>query len=148
MIKAILPNARLLALPSENQGRDWHDCVRKIDSQIELLGVDLARESVFLTFNCSPESILAGLGHTMVARPIIGPKKELVLPFKLVDVAQSEIYQKKLSSLEWPQLMRECIILWEILGAEGIKVQNHFFIEFKKSLKPDLELELFVMFKV
>ena len=147
MSKTILPNARFLAIKSEHLGRDWSDCVQKLDSQLDALGMDLASETVYLLFDRSPGAISAGEGGVLVARPVIGPKKALSAPFELVDWVQAPVHKKRLRSVDWTGLLDECSGEWERLQRENVNVTGPFMLELRKLLGPELELELSVLFR-
>lgn len=146
MTKSILPNARLLCVSSENLGRDWSEKSMELDLILGELSMDLSEESIFILFDRSPGTVLTGEGNCQIARPVIGPKKSLQQPFRLVDWVQTEIYRKVLLSKDWESVLEDCYLEWENLQRSGAKVASPFMILVKRGLKPDLNLALEVLF--
>jgi hypothetical protein len=146
MTKSILPNARLLCISSESLGRDWFEKSMELDMVLGELSMDLSEESIFILFDRAPGAVLAGEGSCQIARPVIGPKKSLQQPFRLVDWVQTEIYRKVLLSKDWESVLEDCYLEWENLQRSGTKVASPFMILVKRGLKPDLNLALEVLF--
>lgn len=133
MNNSLLANLRWLCLPSENLGADWFDISRRIDSCLEADGFDLSEESVYLLFSTSPEKIEAGEGHCLVARPVIGPLKDVKAPFRIIDWKAAPVLEKRLSGETLPEILA---------SAEdyGKKADKGFFIRVKRSLGDELKL--------
>lgn len=146
MIKTLLPNARFLTIKSDHLGRDWSECAQILDTQLDALGMDLASESVYLLFDRSPGAILAGEGEVLVARPVIGPKKQLEAPLAFLDWVQAPVYSKILTSFEWGSLLDECLGEWESLQRQNLTLAAPFMLVVKKKLCPQLELGVEVLF--
>lgn len=146
MTKSILPNARLLCISSESLGRDWFEKSMELDMVLGELSMDLSEESIFILFDRAPGAVLAGEGSCQIARSVIGPKKSLQQPFRLVDWVQTEIYRKVLLSKDWEGVLEDCYLEWENLQRSGTKVASPFIILVKRGLKPDLNLALEVLF--
>ncbi len=146
MIKSLLPNCRFLGKSSEHLGRDWVELSQNIDSHFEGLGMDLADQSVFLLFDRAPGSILAGEGGCLVARSVIGPKKNNLDGLQLIDWIQMPVYRKILNAVEWQSVLQQCYTEWENLQRQGIKISAPFMLQVRRRLVPDLILELEVLF--
>lgn len=148
MIKSLFPNCRWITLPSENLGRDWAELAQKIDEVLESLGMDLAEESVFILFDRSPGAVLEAEAQAVVARSVIGPKKQLEAGMKIVDWTQSMTMRQELKSKEWQEIHTECAQLWEDLHRKGEKPKSGYMLLLKRRLKPQLELAIEVLFTV
>jgi hypothetical protein len=146
MNKSILPNARLLCLSSESLGRDWAEKSHEVDLILGELSMDLSEESVYILFDRAPGAVLAGEGSCQIARSIIGPKKSLQQPFRLVDWVQADVYRKVLNSKDWESVLEDCYLEWENLQRSGAKLASPFMILVKRGLKPKLNLALEVLF--
>ncbi len=146
-MKSLLPNCRFLAFTSTELGRDWFELSRKIDGQLDDLGLDLAEESIYLLFNTAPGGVLAEEGMCQVARSVIGPKKNLEGPLRLFDWVQASVYRKPLASNDWDQVLEECYKEWENLQRAGHKLVAPFIIVAKRRLNPELILSLEVLFR-
>jgi hypothetical protein len=132
-MKTILPNARFITLPSENSGRDWFEKSRQIDRQLAELSLDLAEETVYLLFDRSPGSILHGSGNCLVARSVIGPKRQLEGELGLQDWVQAPVHQYALKQIHhWEALLEECYQEWENLHRQALKLQAPFILAFKR----------------
>ena len=94
----VLPNMRLLGLPSNEEGRDWTEQVRKIDRKIEEEGYDLADESIIVEFRS---------GDVKVYRPVIGGLRELGAPWILTDRTSAQVPSKKLEADYWDDILDE-----------------------------------------
>jgi len=104
-LNSLLGNMRWLCLPSENLGHDWFDKGREIDSLLPQLGFDLAEESTFLLFSANPSDVLEGRGQCLVARPVIGPRKNVEAPLALVDWKAAPVWQETLSGESLVELL-------------------------------------------
>lgn len=148
MIKTLLPNARFLSLDSENLGQDWSQKAQGIDRQLSALSMDLAEESVFLLFDAAPGAILEGSGHCLIARSVIGPKRNLEGPLKLQDWVQAPVWRKVIGSrpgLNWGGLLDECYQEWENLQRQGHHLKAPFMLVIKRRMEPNkTELHLTV----
>jgi hypothetical protein len=146
MNNSLLANLRWLCLPSDNLGGDWYEKGHQIDACLEAEGFDLSEESVYLLFSDSPEKILDGVGQCLVARPVIGPLKEVKAPFKLIDWKAAPVWQESLSGAT----------LEEILGhAESAKrnaikgtreFANSFYLRVRRHLHEELKLSVEAIF--
>lgn len=133
MSNSLLANLRWLCLPSENLGADWFNVSRHIDSCLEAEGFDLSEESVYLLFSTSPEKIQEGVGQCLVARPVIGPLKEVRAPFRIIDWKAAPVLEKSLSGSTLPEILISAM-------AVGKNADKGFFIRVKRSLKDELKL--------
>jgi hypothetical protein len=148
LIKTLLPNCRWLTLPSEKLGRDWAELAQQLDQALESLALDLAEESVFLLFDRSPGAVLEGEAEVLVARSVIGPKKNLDGAMKLVDWTQGVTFRQQIKSLDWTQIHLECALAWEDLHGKGLISKSGYILLLKRRLKPQLELTIEVLFPV
>lgn len=146
-MKSLLPNCRFLTLASHELGRDWSDRSTEIDDQLDELGMDLAEESIYLLFDQAPGSIIHGEGSCLVARSVIGPKKNLEGALKLTDWVQAPVERKALRSTDWDQILEECYQEWESLQRQSRKLAAPFMIVAKKRLIPELSLTVEVLFQ-
>ncbi len=146
MIHTILPNQRFLSLPSENLGKDWFEKSQTIDLQLESLGLELSDENVFLIYDHPPGAIQAGEGRCLIARPVIGPKKELSAPFGIHDWVQANVWRNEISLNQWNELMQDSYGFWEELQRSNRKLGKAFMIIVKRSLVPKLEVSGEVLF--
>lgn len=135
MSNSLLANLRWLCLPSDNLGGDWFDKSRHIDSCLEAEGFDLSEESVYLLFSDSPEKILNGVGQCLVARPVIGPLKEVKAPFKLIDWKAAPIWRETLQGATLDEIL---------ISAEGTKKNavKGFYLRVKRDLSDELKLSV------
>lgn len=108
--------------------------------------MDLAEESVYLLFDRAPGSIINGDGGCRIARPVVGPKKNLNDPFGLFDWVQAPVERRPLRSTDWDQILEECYQEWESLQRQGLKLAAPFMIVAKKRLIPELSLTIEVLF--
>lgn len=145
-MKSLLSNCRFLTLASENLGRDWSVKSLEIDDQLDELGMDLAEEAVYLIFDKSPGAIIDGLGKCLIARSVIGPKKNLEGALKLVDWVQAPVHRKAIQQTDWDQILSECYSEWENLQRQGESLGPSFMILAKMRLVPELTLGLEVLF--
>jgi hypothetical protein len=145
-LNSILSNMRLVSLPSKSLGEDWYEIITQIDEQAPSWGMDLAEESVFFLFSQSPGSIMHGEGQCQIARSLIGPLVKLEPPFELTDWVSSPVYRKALSAILWPLVLEEAFAQWQELQRQGKKVRTGFILCLKRSLKPELSLEIDVIF--
>ena len=146
-MKSLLPNCRFLGLTSAELGRDWLELSRKIDGQLDDLGMDLAEESVYLHFDTAPGGVLAEEGVCEVARSVIGPRRNLEGPLRLFDWVQAPVYKKSLLSNDWDLVLEECYQEWENLQRAGHKLVGPFIIVAKRRLNPELILSLEALFR-
>jgi hypothetical protein len=103
-MNSLLPNLRLLTLPSEHQGQDYPELCCVIDRELENLGYDLEEESVYILFKHFPH------GPCLVARPVIGPLKATENA-KLLDLESRPVTRQTLSGVSWEALMSELTLL-------------------------------------
>ncbi len=94
----LLPNMRLLGIPSDAQGRDWDKLTRRIDLQIEEENFDLAEETVLIEFK---------QGEATVYRPVIGGLKEVHSPFVLIDRVAGQVNLKPVQGEFWDEILNE-----------------------------------------
>lgn len=142
----ILSNQRFLTVASDSLGRDWFDKSQQLDQQLEALGLELSEESVYLIFDRSPGAILALEGQCLIARPVIGPKKELSSPFAMHDWAQASVWRYQAKLTQWSDLLNGAYNSWEELQRLNSKLRPSFMVAVKRTLKDKLELNGEVLF--
>ena len=145
-MNSILPNRRLLCLPSESRGEDWAGQVLKIDDYLSGLGMDLAEESVFLLFDRGPGAVLNNEGHTIVGRSVVGPKKMVENPLQLIDWVAQPVHRKKMESSNWQDVFEEAYQEWEKLQQLNQKTSPSFILCLKRRVSDALVLEIEVIF--
>ena len=135
-MKTLLPNARFLTLASENLGQDWFEKAREIDRHLPELSMDLAEESVYLLYDRSPGAVLEGEGTCLIARSVIGPKRQFEGQLGLQDWVQALVYRFPVKSLNhWPGLLEECLQQWENLHRQALDTPAPFMLVFKRRLE-------------
>lgn len=139
-MKSMLPNLRLVSLPSQNLGQDWMERVTELDILLYESGFELASEEVYLLFSHAPGSVLNGEGSCQVARSVVGHKKELTAPFVLIDVISGPVYCTELKGSTWTQSLHEAFKFWESLHREGHKIGRPFMIRLLRRMNPGLVL--------
>lgn len=141
-MNGLLANLRLLCLPSENLGQDWFEKSAVIDSILQTEGMDLSEESTFIYFSDEPSEILEGNGQCLIARPVIGPKKEMSAPFKLTDWKAAPVWRETLQGETLTELLE---------SAEGVRLKAHkgprsfakpFYLCVRRKLSPELILSV------
>lgn len=138
-MNSFLPNIRWLALPSENQGLDWYEKSLEIDSVLAPEGFDLESEKTYLLFSDSPEKILAGEGHCLIARSVIGPKKTFKAPFVLTDWVAAPVWRSTVEGDTLQEILLKCKEQRMLIRD---KAKNDFFLCVTRSLGPDLKLSV------
>ena len=133
---------RLLGVASENRGEDWNALSIQIDDLLSGLGMDLAEEAVYLMFNQAPGSVLNHEGNCLVARSVVGPKKEPFPPFKLVDWVSAPVHRKILKATSWQNVLQESYLEWETRQKQNLKTAPRFILCLKRKLLDALELEI------
>ena len=142
-----LSNYRWLAIPSENLGEDWLSKSHEIDQVLQNQGLELLSQDVFLIFNQGPGAILNHEGQCLVARSVVGPKKEFLPPFRLIDWVSAPVHRFELGAKTWEEAFHESFDLWQKLIREGKKLSEGFFLFLKKRENEGLELSLEAIFK-
>jgi len=142
----VLANMRLLCLASEGLGEDWSSKLKQIDELILQEGFDLAEESIFLTYDRAPGSVMAGESQCVIGRSVIGPKKDYPRPFQVVDWKSAPVYLYELKGNDWQNLWEECLSHWENLHRANKKISPSFMLKLKRRLIPSLTLSCSVFF--
>ena len=119
----LLPNMRLLGLPSSLEGRDWDKLVRRIDLQVEEKSFDLAEETILIEFR---------KGEATVFRPVIGGLKVLNSPFVLEDRISTQVDLKPVKGEFWDDILdevegRDCTLLLKRRMAGELKLSVEVF---------------------
>lgn len=142
----MLANMRLLGLKSMALGEDWRTQVREIDELIVHEGLDLAEESIFLTYSHPPGRVMAQEGSCFIGRSVIGPRKEFPAPFQILDWKAGPVYLYPLQGEEWEEIWAECLLHWEELQRENRSMAPNFTLKLMRRLEPDLTLSMAVIF--
>ena len=142
MIKSYLSNLRWICLPSENLGEDWFEKSLAIDQLIEVEGMDLAEEAVYLLFSSRPNEVLEGKGDCLIARSVIGPKKALLNPYLLIDWKASAVWRESLVGENLRQILESA----EILRSQTPVIHQAFILCVRRELNPNLSVKVEVMF--
>jgi hypothetical protein len=146
MMQSILPNLRWLTVPSDVLGEDWREKAQEIDDTLAALGMDLAEESVYLLFDRSPGAMAEGEGQCMIARPVVGPKKQLEAPFQLLDWKAAPVQIAEIGAATWPEVLGQAAGIWEDLIRKGQQPQRAFMLRVRRELRPYLTIVLEVLF--
>jgi hypothetical protein len=145
-MNALLANMRWLCLPSENLGQDWFEKSRQIDSNLTSYGLDLSEEATYLYFSDTPSSILEGEGHCLVARPVIGPKRKLQGPLKLMDWKAAPAWQFPLSGGTLTELLESAEEARMKATKELKTLSSGFSLCVRRQLRPELILSVECIF--
>lgn len=133
-------------MPSEGLGEDWSLKVRELDQLILQEGLDLAEESIFLTYDRAPGSVQDSVGNCIIGRSVIGPKKDYPQPFRVQDWNSASVYLFDLKGEDWQSLWSECLSRWEDLHRANINISPSFMLKLKRRLDPSLTLSCSVFF--
>lgn len=140
------PNIRLLGHLSDAIGKDWNDKVRVVDSGLSDLGMELSEEVIYLLFSNTPHEILDGMGECIVARPVIGAKKQVPHPLVLIDVQAREVWQESVMGETLEDLLQQA----ELARSHGQKqfktFARSFMLTIRRRLVPQLIVECEVLF--
>lgn len=108
----ILPNMRLLGLPSQDSGRDWDSLAKRIDLLIEQEeGFDLAEETVVIEY---------AQNDVNVYRQVTGGLRELSAPWILTDRTSGQVEMVKLDLDHWDDVLDEIQGLKEERNVETV----------------------------
>ena len=139
-MNSLLPNLRFLCLPSENLGQDWLEKSQKLDGLLTSEGFDLAEEAIYLLFSENPSDILESHGQCLVARAVIGPKKELPEGLNLIDWKAAPIWREAISGETYVEILESV----EEIRTRAIKGRSDFaqpfILRIRRKLKPKLIL--------
>lgn len=141
-MNAYLANMRWLCLPSENLGQDWFDKSQEIDSVLTEEGYDLSEESTYLLFSESPEKILDGAGQCLIARPVIGPKKMVPEPLKLLDWTAAPVWQETVSGETFNDILTSTLAAKQKAIKGPKPYAGPFSLRIRRSLNPALILSV------
>ena len=145
-MNSLLPNLRWLCLPSDNLGQDWFQKARSIDQVLAQEGMDLAEETTFLLFSNAPSDILEGIGECVIARAVIGPKKNLTPPWMIQDWRAAPVWREVLQG----QTLTEFLENAEERRLKANKIERSFaepfILSVRRHLDPDLRLSVECLF--
>ncbi|WP_408097037.1 hypothetical protein ACJVC5_18540 [Peredibacter sp. HCB2-198] len=137
---------RWICLPSEDRGQDWLVKSQELDARLPHEGMDLAEETVYLLFSGTPSEMLEGNGRTLIARSVIGPKKNLERPFELVDWKAAPVWRERLQGETLTELLEDAEAKRFRGEKEGRAFAKPFSICVRRRLVPGLKLETEVIF--
>lgn len=142
----VLPNLRLLAHHSENAGTDWIYLETKITDFIRKGQFDLESESVYILYRYKISEVIDGRDDALVAKPVIGFKKEVEPPFKLIDLKQVKVKSCELKQAEWGRLFNEAFEFSKKLEKESRKDYPVFMLHIQRELTPKLKSKVSAIF--
>ncbi len=145
-MNSYLANMRWLCLPSENLGQDWFDKAQEIDSILTEEGYDLSEESTYLLFSDGPEKILNGQGQCLIARPVIGPKKIVPEPMKLLDWTAAPVWQETVQGETFHDILQATLTARQKAITGPKPYAEPFSLCVKRGLTPALILSVEVIF--
>lgn len=145
-MNSLLANMRWLCLPSENLGQDWLVKSQELDASLALEGMDLAEETVYLLFSNAPSEILDGNGQCLVARSVIGPKKNMEEPLRLIDWKAAPVWQETLQGETLAELLESAAVKREKAQKAGRALARPFSLCVRRRLVPGLVLSTEVIF--
>jgi hypothetical protein len=145
-LSSFLANMRWLCLSSDNLGQDWFQKAQQIDSVMTEEGHDLSEESTYLLFSETPEKILNGEGHCLIARPVIGPKKIVKAPFTLLDWMAAPVWQETLHGESLTDLLHAALKARENTVEASRTYAGAFSLRVSRKLNPALILSVEVIF--
>lgn len=145
-MNSILPNMRLLCLPSESLGQDWVEKSDHLDSLLLDLGMDLAEEVTYFLFSLTPKEALEGEGVALIARSVIGPKKNVDAPLRLIDWVAAPVWRETVQGESLAEILSEAEKL-RLKAEKGPRpLGKSFFLSIRRRLKPKLEIQMEVLF--
>jgi len=146
MVNSHLANIRWLAIPSDGSGQDWFEKSILLDQTLESYGLDLAEEAVYLLYSDTPEEILEGNGQCLVARSVVGPKREVEPPLNLVDWKALPVWREKVKGDSLVDLLEEAQDA-RLKASEGPKpFAKSFMLVVKRRLDGEIKLEVETIF--
>jgi hypothetical protein len=145
-MNSLLPNLRWLCLPSETLGQDWFDKSREIDQALNGLDLDLSEESTYLLFSNTPSHILDGDGQCHIARPVIGPKKEVEKPFTLIDWKAAPVWRQKLQGETLIEILEMAEEVRAKAPIDQKRLSGPFSLCVQRQLRPELILSVECIF--
>jgi hypothetical protein len=143
---ALLPNLRWLAIHSAQMGQDWYEKSLELDQELEALGMDLSEEAVYLIYSENPDQILEGLGQCLIARSVIGSKKEVTRPLSLLDWKASPVWRERLFETSLGDMLERAADLHHKALKGAQRSARGFILCVRRELRPDLGLSCEVIF--
>lgn len=137
---------RWLALPSIGLGEDWEERIIKIDRSLEVLGHELADESVYLLFSHTPREILSGMGHCLVARSVTGPRKVPDEAFLLKDWTAKEVWKSSIEGATLNELVQSAQKLDPSARSQEKQTEGGFILCLQRRLGTGLSLTIEAIF--
>jgi hypothetical protein len=146
MLNSLLPNLRLLGLPSDAAGADWLAKSTVLDGALEGLGLDLAEEAVYLLFTDAPDALLEGHGDCVVARSVIGPKRSPGPPYILRDWKAAPVWRELLAGGGLEELLAAADSIRRRIREDHPRLAGAFMLRVGRAIAPDLRLSVEAIF--
>lgn len=131
---------RLLARSSDASVTDWWEESQQIDEVMGGFGMDLSEEAVYLLFSNLSELELT------IARPVIGPLKELQAPYKIIDWSSAPVHRVPAAHSTWPEVFEQAQAEWEKLQNTKLKYLPQFMIRLERQIDSGLVLKTEILF--
>lgn len=141
-----MANIRWLCIPSETSGEDWLEKSSLLDSSLESLGMDLAEEAVYLLFSEAPSDILEGNGQCLIARSVIGPKRSVGAPLKLIDWKAAPVLRERILGEGLTEILENAQDLHFKAQKDSKDLARDFALCVKRELVPELKLRVEAIF--
>lgn len=135
-----LPNSRWLCTGSSNEGVDWQELCKKLDDCIEVLGLDLIQEDVYLFFN------LDGKDGCVIGRPVSGFIKDLKPPFTFMDWTARPVTLINLKGNTLEDYLGCAKEMRTTLELQGRSFNNSFILRIRRQLNPALTVTIEAIF--
>jgi hypothetical protein len=139
-MNSLLPNLRFICLPSENLGLDWFEKAQSLDNILTSEGLDLAEEAVYLLFSEHPSNILESHGQCLIARSVIGAKKELPEGLKLIDWKAAPVWREAVTGEAYTEILEEVEEIRTKAQRNSLPFAETFILRIRRKLSPKLVL--------
>ncbi len=131
---------RLLTRQAQVSVTEWMSETQKIDDAMGGFGLDLSEEAVYLLFDDINELNLR------VARPVIGPLKELQAPFNIQDWSSAPVHRLSVPNSQWSEVFDLAQTEWRKLQASKLKYLSQFMIRLERQIDSGLILKTEILF--
>jgi hypothetical protein len=140
---------RMLCMPSDDSGQDWHQKSLELEQIAPQLGLELAEEATYLIFDRAPGAVMAGEGHCLVGRSMIGPKIRPPGPYQLIDWQAAEVHLVEIPfNSTWNEALSAAQTTWENLHRANLAVGPKFYLRLRRGLSDGLKLGIDGLFHV
>lgn len=127
-------------MPSSVQGQDWFEVAHKLDEVLTHAGMDLSEESTYLLYSHGPSDILQGRGQCLVARAVVGPKKNFSPPVQLIDSKSGPVWRETLLGESLEEVLESAEAFSLKLQNGSRTLQGAFVLRIRIELKEELIL--------